>query len=69
MVAEVGEVEPGEVAAELVGGPVVGQGGLFGGVEGAEPEPSTVLGETDLRHPFAPMSLPYSSVELGGFWG
>lgn len=67
LVSEVGEVEPGEIAAELVGGSVVGQGGLFGGVEGAEPKPGTVLRETDLGDPFAPMTLPHSSIELGGF--
>lgn len=64
MVADTGEIEPGEVSSELVGGLVVGQGCFLGRIEGAEPEAGSVLGESDLGDPFAPVALAHSSVEL-----
>jgi hypothetical protein len=60
----VGEVEARRVAAEAVGGLVVGQRRLLGGVEGAEPEPGAVAREPDLRHPLAPVPLPHAAVQL-----
>ena len=64
--SEVGEVEPCEVASELVGGLVVRQGGFLGGVKGSQPEPCTVLGESDLGNPLTPVPLPHTSVKLRG---
>lgn len=66
-VAEMREVEPSEVAAELEGGLVISHGGFFSGVEGAEPEPGAVLGEPDLGYPFAPVALAHATVEFGWF--
>lgn len=66
VVTEVREVESGKVAAELVSGFVVSQSSLFCGVEGSEPEPCTVLGESDLSHPLSPVPLPHPSVKLRG---
>ncbi|PRQ21996.1 hypothetical protein RchiOBHm_Chr6g0245411 [Rosa chinensis] len=62
-VLEVGEVEARVLATELVGGG-------FGDVVGAEQDSHSVLGESDLGDPFAPMPLPHSSVQLlFGWWG
>ncbi|URE48616.1 hypothetical protein MUK42_10589 [Musa troglodytarum] len=58
------EVEPRGIATELERGPVVGQGGLLGGVEGPEPEAGAVAGEADFRDPFAPVALPDTAEEL-----
>ncbi|KAJ1268375.1 hypothetical protein BS78_07G129900, partial [Paspalum vaginatum] len=60
----VGEVEARGVAAQAVGGLVVGERGLLGGVEGAEPQPGAVAGQPDLRHPLAPVPLPHAAVQL-----
>jgi len=60
----VGEVEARRVAAEAVGGLVVGERRLLGGVEGAEPEAGAVAREADLRHPLAPVPLPHAAVQL-----
>lgn len=68
LVAEIWEIKPREVTSKFVRGLVVSQGGFFGGVEGAKPEPGSVLGKSDLGDPFSPMPLSHPSIELCGFW-
>ncbi len=68
LVAEIWEIEPREVTSKFERGLVVSQGGFFGGVEGAKPEPGSVLGKSDLGDPFSPMPLSHPSIELRGFW-
>jgi len=60
----VGEVEARRVAAEAVGGLVVGERRFLGGVEGAEPEAGAVPREADLGDPLAPVPLPHAAVQL-----
>jgi hypothetical protein len=60
----VGEVEPRRVPSEAVRRLVVGQRGLLGGVEGAQPQPGAVAGEPDLGDPLAPVALPHAAVQL-----
>lgn len=61
------EIESGKLSPELIGGLVVSQSRLFGCIEGAEPETGSVLGESDLRDPLAPVSLSNTSVEFSWF--
>lgn len=61
---ELGEVEPGVLAAQLEGLAVVGHGGVLRRVEGTEPEARPVPRQPDLRHPLPPVSLPHAAVEL-----
>ena len=63
---EMREIEPGKISPELIGCLIVSQSRLFGGIEGAEPEAGSVLWESDLSNPFAPMPLSHSSVEFCG---
>lgn len=63
---EMREIEPGKLSPEFIGGLIVCQSSLLGCIESAEPEAGSVLGESDLGDPFAPMSLSYSSVEFCG---
>uniref|UniRef100_A0A6N2LUG4 Uncharacterized protein n=1 Tax=Salix viminalis TaxID=40686 RepID=A0A6N2LUG4_SALVM len=56
------EVKPCKVASEFISCVVISQSRLFSCVEGAEPETGSVLGQTDLSDPLAPVPLPYSSV-------
>lgn len=65
---EIREIEPGKISPELIGCLIVSQSRFFGGIESAEPEAGSVLGESDLSNPFAPMSLSHSSVEFCGLW-
>jgi hypothetical protein len=62
--AEGWEVEARRVAAEAEGRLVVGDRRVLGGVEGAEPQPRSVPGQPDLRHPLAPVPLPHAAVHL-----
>lgn len=57
-----GEVEFGFCAFELEGCFVVSKGRILCGVEGAEPDSGCFLGVADFGRPFAPWSLPHSSV-------
>lgn len=63
---EMRKVEPGKFSSKLISGLIVSQSRFFGRIERAEPEAGSVLGESDLSHPFAPMSLSDSSVEFCG---
>lgn len=56
------EIEFGAVASEPQGGFVVGSGGGFGGVEGAEPDSCGFVRVSNLCSPFAPWPLPHSPV-------
>lgn len=67
--SEVGEIEVGVGAVETPGGFVVGQGGLFGCGEGAEPEAGPLLGLADLGDPLAPGSLADAPVLAGCILG
>lgn len=59
-----GEVELGLGPFEAKGGIVVGDGGIFGCVKGAEPHSSSLVGVSDFRRPFAPWPLSYPSIVL-----
>uniref|UniRef100_A0A8R7K4N2 Uncharacterized protein n=1 Tax=Triticum urartu TaxID=4572 RepID=A0A8R7K4N2_TRIUA len=63
-VHDAGEVEARVLAAEPVGGAVVGVRGGLGRVVGAEPDAHPVLRQPDLRHPLAPLPLPHTAVHL-----
>ncbi|PUZ48293.1 hypothetical protein GQ55_7G234100 [Panicum hallii var. hallii] len=59
------EVEERAGAAHAVGGAVVGERGVLGGVVGAEPHARAVLGRVpDLRRELAPRPLPHAPVVL-----
>jgi hypothetical protein len=57
-----GEIEVREVAEEGLGRPVVGEGRVDGGAEGAQPVAPAGVGLADLRHPLAPRALPNAAV-------
>ena len=58
------EVELGLVAADALGGVVVGSGGFLGGGEGAEPDADALMWVPYFRGPLAPRPLPDSSVHV-----
>jgi hypothetical protein len=60
--AEVRQVEEGVGAVEPARGLVVGERGLLGGGEGAEPEAGALVGLSDLGHPLAPRPLAHAAV-------
>lgn len=64
VVLEVGEVEIGGVAPELVGGHVVRHGGVLGGIERPQPHPRPVSRHPYLSHPLPPVPLPHPSEQL-----
>lgn len=57
-----GEVELSLGPFEAKGGIVIGDGGVLGGVKGAEPHSSSLVRVSDFRRPFAPWPLPYPSI-------
>lgn len=63
---QMGKIEISIGAVEPGGGLIVGHGGLFGGGEGAEPEPGALLGLADLGDPLAPSALADAAVLAGG---
>lgn len=63
-VHDAGEVEARVLAAEPVGGAVVGVRRGLGRVVGAEPDAHPVLRQPDLRHPLPPLPLPHAPVKL-----
>jgi hypothetical protein len=60
--AEVRQVEEGVGPVEPARGLVVGERGLLGGGEGAEPEAGAFVGLSDLGHPLAPRPLAHAAV-------
>nr|GMC94709.1 hypothetical protein TorRG33x02_018220 [Ipomoea batatas] len=62
--SEIGEIQGGVFSPEFIRRLVVSHGSFFGGVEGSQPEPGSVLGKSDFCNPFSPMSLPHSPVKL-----
>lgn len=64
LLLRVREVEARSVAAQLVGGDVVRDGGVLSVVEGAEPHPGPPPRQPDLRHPLPPLPLPRASEKL-----
>jgi hypothetical protein len=60
--AEVRQVEEDVGPVEPARGLVVGERGLLGGGEGAEPEAGALVGLSDLGHPLAPRPLPHAAV-------
>jgi hypothetical protein len=60
--AEVRQVEEGVGPVEPARGLVVGERGLLGGGEGAEPEAGALVGLADLGHPLAPRPLAHAAV-------
>ena len=64
MVFFIGKINLGFNASDLASFPVVGSGGLFGRVEGTDPNPHTFSRISDLRCPFSPRTLPDSPVQV-----
>jgi hypothetical protein len=60
--AEVRQVEEGVGAVEPALSLVVGERGLLGSGEGAEPEAGALVGLSDLGHPLAPRPLAHARV-------
>ncbi|KAG6544411.1 hypothetical protein Mapa_014245 [Marchantia paleacea] len=58
------EIEPRILSPQLVSRLIVCEGGLLCGVEGSEPQTSAVAGQSNLRDPLTPVSLPDTSVQL-----
>lgn len=56
------QVEEGVGPVEPARGLVVGERGLLGGGEGAEPEAGALVGLADLGHPLAPRPLAHAAV-------
>ncbi|POO02836.1 hypothetical protein TorRG33x02_018220 [Trema orientale] len=63
-VAEMREIEPSKLTPELISCFIISQSSFLGCVKGTKPEPSSVLGESNLGNPFPPMPLSNSPVKL-----
>lgn len=60
------EIEPRILTSEPEGLAIVRERGIFGALERAKPQACSVPREADLRHPFAPVALPYATVKFRG---